>query len=91
MLPIFREKCGSCHNADKKQGGLDLMSFGQAMAGGSSGEVIAPGDPDGSYLWQLASHSSEPKMPPQADRIPGEMLDVLKKWIAGGAIERAGG
>ena len=91
VLPIFREKCGSCHNADKKQGGLDLMSFGQAMAGGSSGEVIAPGDPDGSYLWQLASHSSEPKMPPQADRIPGELLDVLKKWIAGGAIERAGG
>ena len=91
VLPIFREKCGSCHNADKKQGGLDLTSFGQALAGGSSGEVITPGDPDGSYLWQLASHSAEPKMPPQSDRIPGEMLDVLKKWIAGGAIERAGG
>ncbi len=91
VLPIFREKCGSCHNADKKQGGLDLMSFGQAMAGGSSGEVILPGDPDGSYLWQLASHSSEPKMPPQADRIPSELLDVLQKWIAGGAVERAGG
>lgn len=91
MLPIFREKCGNCHNADKKQGGLDLSSFGQAMAGGSSGEVITPGDPAGSYLWQLVSHSSEPKMPPQSDRIPAEMLDVVKRWIAGGAIERAGG
>jgi len=91
VLPIFREKCGSCHNPDKKQGGLDLTSFGQALAGGSSGEVIAPGDADGSYLWQVVSHTSEPKMPPQSDRIPGEMLDVIKRWIAGGAIERAGG
>jgi WD40 repeat protein len=91
VLPIFREKCCSCHNADKKQGGLDLTSHGQAMAGGSSGEVISPGDVDGSYLWQLASHSSEPKMPPESDRIPSEMLDVIRKWIAGGAIERAGG
>jgi len=91
VLPIFREKCGSCHNADKKQGGLDLTSFSQAMAGGSSGEVIAAGDADGSYLWQLASHSAEPKMPPQSDRIPSDMLDTIRKWIAGGAIERAGG
>lgn len=91
VLPIFREKCCSCHNADKKQGGLDLTSFSQAMAGGSSGEVIAAGDADGSYLWQLASHSAEPKMPPQSDRIPSDMLDVVRKWIAGGAIERAGG
>jgi hypothetical protein len=91
VLPIFREKCCSCHNADKKQGGLDLTSHARAMAGGSSGEVIAPGDAEGSYLWQLASHSSEPKMPPESDRIPQEMIDTITKWIAGGAIERTGG
>jgi len=91
VLPIFREKCCGCHNADKKQGGLDLTSYGQAMAGGSSGEVIAPGDFKESYLWQLASHTSEPKMPPESDRISTDMLTVIEKWIAGGAIERVGG
>ena len=91
VLPVFREKCCSCHNADKQAGGLDLTSYNRAMAGGSSGEVIAPGDAEGSYLWQLASHESEPKMPPQADRIPDSMLAVVTKWIAGGAIERKGG
>jgi hypothetical protein len=91
VLPVFREKCCGCHNADKKQGGLDLTSFSQALAGGSSGEVIAPGDAEGSYLWQLASHSSEPKMPPQADRIPSDMLETIRRWIDGGAIERVGG
>ena len=91
VLPVFREKCCSCHNADKQAGGLDLTTYARAMAGGSSGVVIAAGDPDASHLWQVASHASEPKMPPQSDRIPAPMLDVVRGWIAGGAIERKGG
>ncbi|MFM1903655.1 MAG: Chromosome partition protein Smc [Planctomycetota bacterium] len=91
VLPIFREKCCGCHNPDKKAGGLDLTSWGQTMAGGSSGEVIAPGDAAGSYLLMLASHESEPKMPPESDKLPAASLDVIKAWINAGAIERAGG
>ena len=90
VLPILREKCCGCHNPDKKKGGLDLTSHGQALAGGSSGEVIAAGDPDGSQLWQVVSHASEPKMPPDADRLPDAMLDVIRRWIAAGAIEKSG-
>ena len=90
VLPIFRDKCCSCHNPDKKKGGLDLTSHSQTLAGGSSGEVVAAGDADGSYLWMLVSHASEPKMPPESDRISTESLDVIKRWIAGGAIERTG-
>lgn len=90
VLPVFREKCCSCHNPDQKKGGLDLSSWGQTMAGGSSGEVVSPGDPDGSYLLMLVKHTSEPKMPPESDRLPDPMVAVLTKWIAGGAIERNG-
>jgi WD40 repeat protein len=90
VAPIFRERCCSCHNPDRKRGGLDLSSFSQTFAGGSSGEVVAPGDADASYLWQLVSHESEPKMPPEADRIPADALDVIRRWIAAGAIERDG-
>jgi len=90
VLPVFREKCCSCHNADRKAGGLDLTSYQQMMAGGNSGDVVAGGDADGSYLWQVVSHESEPTMPPDADRIPDAMLKVIKEWIAGGIIERDG-
>ena len=90
VLPVFREKCCSCHNPDQKKGGLDLSSWGQTMAGGSSGEVVAPGDPSGSYLLMLVTHSSEPKMPPESDKIPEPMVAVITKWIAGGALERNG-
>ena len=90
VLPVFREKCCSCHNADRKAGGLDLTSYQQMIAGGNSGDVVAGGDPDGSYLWQVVSHESEPTMPPDADRIPDAMLNVVKEWILGGIIERDG-
>jgi len=90
VLPVFREKCCSCHNADRKAGGLDLTSYQQMMAGGNSGDVVAGGDADGSYLWQVVSHESEPTMPPDADRIPDAMLKVIKEWIVGGIIERDG-
>ena len=91
VLPILREKCCGCHNADMRKGGLDLTSHGQTLAGGSSGAVIAAGDPDGSYLWQLVTHASEPKMPPESDRLPDAALDVIKRWIVAGAIDRPGG
>jgi len=90
VAPIFREKCCSCHNPDRKRGGLDLSGYPQTLAGGSSGEVISPGDADASYLWQLVSHASEPKMPPESDRIPADALDVVRRWIAAGAPERDG-
>jgi hypothetical protein len=90
VLPVFREQCCACHNPDQKKGGLDLSSWGQTMAGGSSGEVVAPGDPDGSYLLMLVTHASEPTMPPESDKVPEPMVAVITKWIAGGALERNG-
>ena len=60
------------------------------MQGGSTGAVIEPGDPDSSRLWALVSHAEEPKMPPNQDKLPAAKLDVIKAWIAGGALENAG-
>lgn len=87
IQPIFREKCFACHNPDQKKGGLDLTSYSAAMRGGSSGEVIEPGNPQDSYLYQLVTHQSEPYMPPMSDPIPQAMQDLIKAWIEGGALE----
>src|SRR3954471_3508570 len=65
VLPILRDKCLGCHNADKARGSLDLSSYGKLLEGGSSGAVVQPGDADASRLFLLASHKAEPKMPPQ--------------------------
>lgn len=85
--PIFRARCAACHNSDKKSGGLDLSTYTTLMEGGSSGGSIEPGDPEGSYLFSLVTHEEEPYMPPGNNKIPDAEIDVLKKWIAGGALE----
>ncbi|MFM1801226.1 MAG: hypothetical protein RJA81_578, partial [Planctomycetota bacterium] len=89
-LAIFRNRCNSCHNADKQKGGLNLESFTTTMAGGSSGQVVEPGDPDSSTLFLLVNHTEEPKMPPNSPKIPDAEIETLRLWIEGGALENSG-
>jgi mono/diheme cytochrome c family protein len=90
VAAIFRSRCGSCHNPDKQKGGLNLDNYGSAMQGGGSGKVIEPGDAEGSSLFLVVTHRDEPKMPPQSSKIPEGEIEVIRKWIEGGALENSG-
>lgn len=87
---IFKNRCNSCHNADKQKGGLNLETYSSTMQGGGSGKVIESGDPDSSTLYQLVTHSEQPNMPPNAPKLPDAELGTIKAWIEGGALEAAG-
>lgn len=86
VLPIFESKCNDCHNADVAAGDLDLTTYSGAMAGGGSGAVISPGDPDGSKLFRQVIHTERPYMPPEEPKINKKSIALLKAWIAGGAL-----
>ncbi|MFV2067715.1 MAG: c-type cytochrome domain-containing protein, partial [Pirellulales bacterium] len=90
VQPILRQKCFSCHNPDKRKGDLDMTNYTNLMQGGGSGEVIDPGDAESSYLFGLVTQADEPTMPPESPPIPDAMLDTIRKWIDGGALENAG-
>ena len=90
VQPIFRQHCASCHNTDKKVADLDLMNYTAMMQGGGSGPVIEPGDAENSYLFMLVNHDSEPYMPPKQDKLAAAKLDLIRKWIDGGALENSG-
>ncbi|MBN77578.1 MAG: hypothetical protein CMO36_05130, partial [Verrucomicrobiaceae bacterium] len=65
VRPILADRCLSCHNPDKAKGGLDLSTYSATMQGGSSGEIVNPGDPSGSRLYLSVTHKEEPIMPPK--------------------------
>lgn len=90
VKPILRQKCFACHNPDTKSSGLDLTTYTNLMLGGASGEVIDPGSAADSYLYMVVNHETEPYMPPNSDKLPAEMLAIIKAWIDGGAPENAG-
>ena len=91
VLPLFREHCTGCHNPDKLKADLDLSTYAGIMKGGSSGAAVKPGSPDTSLLYRVTMHLEEPEMPPNKPKLEDARLNVLKEWIAGGAVESAGG
>ena len=90
IKPLFQKRCASCHNGDKRSGGLDLTNFTNLMQGGSSGESIEAGDTSSSYLYSLVTHEDTPVMPPGGTKIPDTEISLLASWIDGGALENKG-
>jgi WD40 repeat protein len=86
ILPLFQQSCLNCHNPDKAKGGLDLSTYSGAMKGGSGGKIAEPGDA-GSKLIAVVLQTSEPKMPPEGDKLGGDQVSLLKAWIEGGLLE----
>jgi hypothetical protein len=90
LAPILRQRCSSCHNPTAKKADFDVTSYSSLMKGGSSGPVIEPGDPDSSHFFALVTRQSEPFMPQNADKLPDGEIDLIKRWITGGALENSG-
>lgn len=84
---IFENRCFNCHNPDKAKGGLDLTTYSNAMAGGSSGEVVNPGNANDSRLYKSVAHLEDPKMPPKGDQLPKAEIDLIATWINTGVLE----
>ncbi len=83
IAPIFEARCTECHNADNPELGLNLATYEGAMVGSDYGTVIEPGNPDGSLILDMISSGD---MPEEGDPVPPEELELLRTWIAEGAL-----
>jgi hypothetical protein len=90
IAPILRQRCSSCHGPTSKKADLDVTTYLTLMQGGASGGSVEPGDASSSYLFALVNREAEPYMPLNADKIPDAEIDLLRRWIDGGALENKG-
>ena len=90
IRPLLENKCFSCHNPDKKKGGLELTSYSGLLNGGSGGAVVDAGNPQASRLWTCSAKKEEPYMPPEGAPLEPKDLALLSKWIAGGVLQAKG-
>jgi mono/diheme cytochrome c family protein len=79
--PLLTTRCGSCHGEAGIQG-LNLTTYATAMAGGASGPVIVPGDPQASLLVQKQSGEQ-----PHFGQLSPDELEMMIDWIEAGAPE----
>ncbi|MGE0607530.1 MAG: c-type cytochrome domain-containing protein [Pirellulales bacterium] len=90
VLPLFKRSCIACHNAATAESHLSLETPQSIRKGGDSGPAVEPKDSAASILLSVASHNSEPVMPPKDNKVnakpltPAE-LGLVKLWIDQGA------
>lgn len=85
----------SCHAGASAAGGLDLKTGAfehlvnaRSMQAPSKMRVV-PGDPDASYLFEKITNNKPTvgkRMPPNSDPLPDEEIEMIREWIAGGAL-----
>ncbi len=82
FAPIVAARCVMCHGAVNPASGLSLTSYAKAVAGGSGGPGIVPGDPSASRLVIVQSAGGHP------GQLSTDIVAVLKAWIEAGAPEK---
>jgi len=84
IAAFFSPTCTVCHGGDLQLGGLSLASYSAALAGGSAGPGVVPGDPEASVIVQVMEGG-------HPATLSSAQLDTLREWIAAGAPEEPGG
>lgn len=72
--------CVKCHGPLEQNSDLELDTPEGVMRGGAEGEVIVPGNPDASRLYQYLAPDSDPHMPPEK-QLSDEQRQVVREWI----------
>lgn len=87
VLPILQDRCHKCHGGVRRQNELSFQTRNDALALLPSGtRAIVPGKPDESELLRrVAARDDTERMPPSGDSLTQNEIDVLNRWIAGGA------
>ncbi|HEX3880773.1 MAG TPA: DUF1549 domain-containing protein [Bryobacteraceae bacterium] len=82
---IFAAHCLTCHNAEKRSGGLSLGTYADIVAGGRSGRAIEPGRSGESLIVRRVLGEVLPAMPLGGDPLKEAEVATLRAWIDDGA------
>lgn len=90
IRPILSDKCYQCHGPDEKhrKAGLRLDVESSAKALRKGRQVVVPGDIAKSHLIsRITNDDRDERMPPpdSVKQLSTGEIDLLRRWIAGGA------
>lgn len=87
IQPLLESACLRCHCEDHDDGGLRLDSLQAILAGGDSGPVLVPGNPEDSPLFTMTVLAADDAeiMPPEDAPLAPSQTARLRQWIKEGA------
>jgi hypothetical protein len=92
VLPVLERHCQECHQAGgagTERSGFTVDTYDSVMAGTKLGPMVVPGDPLSSNLYRLVAGEVDEsiRMPHQQNAMAAEEIDVIRTWIAEGALD----
>ena len=90
--PVFRKHCTVCHNTRYRakvdvSGGLALDTYEMTMKGSKQPVVVAKQADKSTLLHYLTTSDVKKRMPLDADPLPKETIDLVRRWVEAGAPE----
>ncbi len=91
IVPILRKHCSECHAGDQRKGSFSFNTRADLLKGSENGPVLEPGKSESSKLIEAVTSTIEgERMPPEGPRLSKTEVDLLKRWIDGGATWEQG-
>ena len=89
---VFEGKCLECHNPEKTKGKLLMTTREGFLKGGESAAALIGVAADQSELVKrlLLPADHDDLMPPKGGPLPAAEIDLLRRWVAEGAVWPAG-
>lgn len=86
IVPLLRKHCAECHAGESKKGGFSFNTRRDLLEGSENGPVIELGKAAESRLVDVVTSDVEgERMPPEGERLAAAEIELLKRWIDGGA------
>lgn len=88
IRPLLEKRCYDCHQGGKAAGGLRINDHASVLAGGESdGPAIVPDKAaESAIIARITSQDDSIVMPPKGGPLSAEEIDLLRRWINGGAV-----
>lgn len=85
---VIEASCVHCHGSQRIAGMPSFSSTRDLAALTGPGKMIVPGNPEQSRFFQVVAMSDSDigAMPPTGHALTPQEVEVLKTWIAGGAV-----
>jgi uncharacterized membrane protein len=88
VQPLLEQRCGTCHNEQKREGGFSIATYDSTLVGGDTARAVVPGDLDASELIYRITlpPDDEAVMPAEGKTPPSQaQIEILRWWIGAGA------
>lgn len=88
VQPLLEQRCGTCHNDDKRNGGFSVGSYDSTLVGGDTGRAVVPGNVDASEaLYRVSLPADDDAFMPAEGKTPltAAQVEILRWWVGAGA------